>query len=313
MTSPRMKHYLHRTFGGPEVLELVEGDRPEPAPGEILVRVHAAGVNPVDALTRQGLAPLPGDPPYFPGWDSSGVVEGVGNGVTRFRTGDEVFGMHPGGAYAEYLTAPADAFAKKPPQLTHIEAAGAPAAALTGWQALVTLGQLQPGQKVLVHAAAGGVGHLAVQIAKARGAFVYGTARAAKHEFLRGLGVDEPIDYTTDDFVAVARDVDIALDLIGGEYGPRTLATLRPGGLLVSAIVWNPGFGEDVPKVTGVRFVPLLVAANGDELTEIASLLADGRVKVHVDTVLPFTEAAKAAELLETKRTSGKIVLDVTA
>jgi NADPH:quinone reductase-like Zn-dependent oxidoreductase len=308
-----MRHYLHRTFGGPEVLELVEGDRPVPAGGEILVRVHAAGINPVDSLTRLGAAPLPGEPPYFPGWDSSGTVEAIGPGVTRFRTGDEVFGMFPGGAYAEYLSAPADAFAKKPAQITHIEAAGAPAATLTAWQALITIGRLQPGQKVLIHAAAGGVGHLAVQIAKEHGAFVYGTARAAKHDFLRSLGVDEPIDYTTDDFVAVARDVDIALDLIGGDYGPRTLATLRPGGLLVSAIVWNPGFGEDVPQLTGVRFVPLLVSPNGDELTEIAALLADGRVKVHIDSVLPFAEAAKAAELLETKRISGKIVLDVTA
>ncbi|MFF0741875.1 NADP-dependent oxidoreductase [Streptomyces sp. NPDC004111] len=313
MTSSRMKRYQHRTFGGPEVLELVEEERPVPAEGEILLRVAAAGINPVDSLTRLGAAPLPGEPPYHPGWDSSGTVEATGPGVTRFRAGDEVFGMHPGGAHAQYLTAPADAFARKPAGITHVEAAGVPVAALTAWQALVALGGLRAGQRVLIHAAAGGVGHLAVQLAKARGAYVYGTARAAKHGFLRGLGVDEPIDHTRDDFVAVARDVDLALDLIGGEYGPRTLATLRPGGLLVSAIVWNPGFEESVPKLTGVRFAPLLVAPDGEQLTGIADLLADGRLQVHLDAVLPFGEAAKAATLLETKRTTGKIVLDVTA
>ncbi|MFJ6699142.1 NADP-dependent oxidoreductase [Streptomyces sp. NPDC091272] len=308
-----MRRWAHHTFGGPEVLQLAEARRPEPGEGEILLRVHAAGVNPVDALTRRGLALQPGEPPYVPGWDSSGTVEAVGDGVTRFRAGDEVFGMSAGGAYAEYLTAPADAFAPKPAGLSHVEAAAAPAATLTAWQALVLLGRVGPGHKVLVHAAAGGVGHLAVQIAKERGAFVYGTARAAGHDFLRALGVDEPIDYTTDDFVAVARDVDVALDLVGGEYGPRTLATLVPGGLLVTAIVWDTGFGKTAAKVAGVRFAPLQVAPSGEQLGEIAALLADGRVRVHVDSVLPFEQAKEAMERVATRRTRGKVALDMTA
>ncbi|GHH51786.1 NADP-dependent oxidoreductase [Streptomyces candidus] len=309
--TPRMRHWVHRAFGGPEVLQLEEADRPTPGEGEILLRVHAAGVNSVDALTRRGAAPPPGGPPYVPGWDSSGTVEGLGPGVSRFRIGDEVFGMHPGGAYAEYLAAPADSFATKPPGISHVEAAGAPVAALGAWQALVELGQVRPGHRVLVHAAAGGMGHIAVQLAKARGAFVYGTAREPKHAFLRALGVDEPIDYTTDDFVAVARDVDIALDLIGGEYGPRTMATLLPGGLLVSAVVSDPGFGETAAQVAGVRWAPLLATPSGARLSELAALLADGRVQVHVEATLPFEEAAKATALVETERTYGKLVLDL--
>lgn len=295
------------------MLELVEADRPVPREGEILVRVHAAGVNRVDSVVRRGDVPPPGELPYVPGWDSSGTVEAVGGGVSRFRTGDAVFGMFPGGAYAEYLSAPADAFAAKPAALSHVEAAGAPVAALTAWQALVEFGEIQPGQKVLVHAACGGVGHIAVQVAKARGAFVYGTTRGDHHDFLRSLGVDEPIDSTADDFAAVAQGVDLALDLVGGEYGPRTLATLRPGGLLISAIPWNPGFGKAAVKMAGASFVPFQVGPSGDQLAEVAELLADGRVKVRVAKVLPFAEAAKAAELIETGRTHGKVVLEVTA
>jgi NADPH:quinone reductase-like Zn-dependent oxidoreductase len=308
-----MRRWVHHAFGGPEVMEPAETDRPVPGEEEILVRVHAAGVNPVDALTRRGTVQLPGGPPYVPGWESSGTVEEVGPGVSRFRVGDEVFGMHPGGAFAEYLTAPADAFATKPPGLSHVAAAGAPVAALTAWQALVGLGGVSPGHKVLVHAAAGGVGHLAVQIAKARGAFVYGTAREPKHAFLRALGVDEPIDYTTDDFVAVARDVDIALDLIGGEYGPRTLATLLPGGLLVSAVVSDPGLGEAAVRLVGARWAMLRTVPSGADLLELAPLLADGRVQVHVEAVLPFEEAAKAVALVDARRTYGKLVVDMTA
>ena len=199
---------------------------PEPIPTEVLVRVHAAGVNPVDWKTRKGsgMAGVLGDPPWRIGWDVAGVVEEVGMGVTRFRPGDEVFGMpwfpRAAGAYADYVTCPARQLALRPEGLDFAAAAALPLAALTAWQALVDTAGLQAGQRVLVHAAAGGVGHLAVQIAKALGAEVYGTAGAAKQDFLRELGVDRPIDYKAEAFEDVATDMDVVLDLIGTwDYG----------------------------------------------------------------------------------------------
>jgi NADPH:quinone reductase-like Zn-dependent oxidoreductase len=195
-----MKIIRQATLGDPEVLQVAETDRPTPGPTEVLVRVHAAGVNPVDWKVRRGGGFL-GGPPFTVGWDISGVVAQVGSGVTRWHTGDEGFGMpsfpREAAAYAEYVIAPARHLARKPAGLSHLEAAGLPLAGLTAWQVLVDTADIWPEQRVLVHAAAGGVGHLAVQIAKARGAYVLGTARAPKHDLLRSLGVDEPIDYTT--------------------------------------------------------------------------------------------------------------------
>ncbi len=224
-------------FGGPEVLVPAKIDRPVPGPTEVLVRVHATSVNPVDWKTRAG-GGVAMSVPAVVGWDVSGVVEEAGPGVTRFAAGDEVYGMprfpHPARAYAEYVTAPSRHLARKPRTLDHEHAAALPLAGLTAWQALVDTADVQAGQRVLVHAAAGGVGHLAVQIAKARGAYVIGTASAGNHDFLRELGVDEPIDYRTTDFAAAVRDVDVVLDSIGGEYTTRSIATLAAGGLLVS-------------------------------------------------------------------------------
>jgi NADPH:quinone reductase-like Zn-dependent oxidoreductase len=183
-----------------------------------VVRIHAAGVNPVDWKTRAGHSRL--RLPFVLGWDASGVVAALGEGVTRFAVGDEVFGMpwfpRQAGAYADYLTAPSRHLARKPTRLSFIEAAGLPLAGLVAWQSLIDTAELQAGQRVLIHAATGGVGHLAVQIAKARGAYVIGTARAEKHDFLRSVGADEAIDYTTTDVYSVVRDVDVALDLVVG-------------------------------------------------------------------------------------------------
>lgn len=311
----RMRAIRQDRFGGPDVLTLVDVEQPKPMPTEVLVRIHAAGVNPVDWKTRSGHGPLR-KPPFVLGWDVSGVVEALGPGVTRFEVGDAVYGMprfpHEAGAYAEYLTSRSRQIALKPASLTHVEAAALPLAGLIAWQTLVDTARLQPGQRVLVHAAAGGVGHLAVQIAKARGAYVIGTARADKHEFLRSLGVDEPVDYTTTDVFEAVRDVDVVVDLVGGETGRRSLANLRPGGLLVSV---PSGASQEVlaeAERIGVRATGILVEPDGHALEELAALVESGKLRIEVDTVLPLEQVARAHEIGETGRVRGKIVLTVT-
>ncbi|MCX5375700.1 NADP-dependent oxidoreductase [Streptomyces sp. NBC_00091] len=306
-----MRAVVVSRWGGPEVLTATEADRPEPQPGEILVRVHAAGVNPVDWKTRESGGLIHWGPVPAVGWDVSGTVEAVGGGVTLVRPGDEVFGMprfpHQAGAYAEYVTAPARQFVRKPEGIGHIGAAALPLAALTAWQALVDTARVQPGQRVLVHAAAGGVGHLAVQIAKALGAYVIGTASTEKHKLLRELGADELIDYRTTDFAEAVSDVDVVIDSIGGDYGKRSLRVLKPGGHLVT--LPSP---DDVPEgAGGVHTGWTLVEPDYRGLVQIAALVEEGRLRPVVDTVLPLEEAAKAHEIGERGRTTGKIVLTV--
>lgn len=238
-----MRAITQDTFGGPEVLRLTELTRPEPLPTEVQIRVHAAGVNPVDWKTRAGggMSGVLGEPPFVLGWDVSGVVTEVGFGVHTLQVGDEVYGMpwfpRQAGAYAEYVTAPARQFARKPVSVGHDLAAAVPLAALTAWQSLVDAARVEAGQRVLIHAAAGGVGHFAVQFAKHLGAHVIGTASAAKHDWLSSLGADELIDYTAVRFEDAVRDIDVVIDLIGDEHdatSTRSLKTLRPGGLLVA-------------------------------------------------------------------------------
>ncbi|WP_223856120.1 MULTISPECIES: NADP-dependent oxidoreductase [Streptomyces] len=301
-------------FGGPEVLRLAVAERPEPGPAEVLVRIRAASVNPTDVWHRAvgGLAGT-GVPPVPLGWDLSGTVEAVGIGVTLFRPGDEVFGMPrhpaPAGTYAEYAASPARHLVRKPAALSHAEAAALPLAGLTAWQALVDTAELRPGQRVLVHAAAGGVGHLAVQIAKARGAYVIGTASAAKHSFVRSLGADEVVDYRGTDFAAAVSDADVVLDTIGGDYGPRSLRTLRPGGIVVSlASPAEAALAEEAERL-GVRAVFMAVEADQGGMRAIAGLAERGELRPHVSAVLPLAEAAKAHELSQSGRTTGKIVL----
>ncbi len=305
--------------GGPEVLHLVDVDRPEPIPTEVLVRVHATSINPVDWKTRAGggVYGMAGDGPVILGWDVSGVVEEVGGGVNRFQVGDEVFGMprfpHPGRTYAEYVTAPSRHFARKPANLDHHHAAALPLVALTAWQALVDTAAVQPGERVLVHAAAGGVGHVAVQIAKARGAYVIGTASAGKHDFLRDLGADELIDYRTTDFGTAVRDVDVVLDLVGAEYGIRSIPTLRAGGLLLSITGSSIDDISRAAQAAGVRHTSVLVEPDYHGLDQITELVEKGALRVEVATVLPLARAAEAHELGESGRTRGKIVLDATS
>ncbi|QNE74267.1 zinc-binding dehydrogenase [Streptomyces finlayi] len=301
------------SLGGPEVLKLIEVDRPEPGPSEVLVRVHAAGVNPTDWWHRStgGLAGRP----IRLGWDVSGTVEAVGLGVTMYRPGDEVFGMprlpQPAGAYADYLTSPARHLARKPRSLSHVEAAALPVAALTGLQSLVDTAALRPGQRVLVHAAAGGVGHLAVQIAKSLGAYVIGTASAAKHDFVRSMGADEVIDYTTADFASAARDIDVVIDTIGGEYGPRSLRTLRPSGMVVSLASPAEAPLAEVAAASGLRAGFTIVEPDHAGLKALAELADAGALRPHIAAVLPLADAAKAHELGESGRTTGKLVLSI--
>ncbi len=298
----RMRAVVARVAGGPDVLELVEVDRPAPGPVEVLVRVHAAGVNPTDWKARARGGTLSGAGPFVPGFDVAGVVEAVGPGVRMYAPGDEVLGMplfpKPAGAYAEYVVAPPRHFVRKPAGLDFVAAAGLPLAGLTAWQSLVDFADVQPGQRVLIHAAAGGVGHLAVQIAKARGAHVIGTASAAKHDFVRGLGADEVIDYTAVDFAAILSDVDVVLDTIGGDYGDRSRSVLREGGVYIAL---TPDRMADF----------LLVEPDHAGLLALVDLVERGLLAVTVDSTFPLAEAAGAHERGETGRARGKIVLTV--
>jgi NADPH:quinone reductase-like Zn-dependent oxidoreductase len=306
-------------FGGPEVLKLAEVPRPEPVPTEVLVHVHAAGVNPVDWKTRngRGAAGAMGPLPLTLGWDVSGVVEQTGYGVTRFQVGDEVFGMprfpRQAGAYAEYLTSPARQLARKPANVGHNEAAAVPLASLTAWQAIVETAKLAAGQRILIHGAAGGVGHLAVQIAKSRGAFVVGTAKAAQHDFLRGLGADELIDYTATRFEDEVGDLDVVFDLIGGETSLRSVSTLRPGGLL---IVVPSGTDQTVlgeAERRGVRATNIMVEPDYTALEQVAALVESGGLRVELDRVFALEDAAHAHEHGESRSSRGKVVLSVVS
>jgi NADPH:quinone reductase-like Zn-dependent oxidoreductase len=302
------------TWGGPDVLEQVAVARPAPGPTEILVAVHAAGVNPTDwkSLANGGFG-LAGDP-AIPGHDVSGVVEAVGIGASLFEPGDEVLGMPhfpAGGAYAEYVAAPSRHFVRKPASLDHVHAAALPLVGLTAWQALVEVARVEPGQRVLIHAAAGGLGHVAVQIAKALGGYVIGTASAPKHEFVRSLGADELIDYRTVDFADVVREVDVVLDTIGGDYATRSLATLRCGGTLVSVVYPFDPAVEARARELGIRAGFTLVEPDRGGLLELVRLVEAGKLRVQVADVLPLAEAASAHRIGASNRAAGKLVLAV--
>ena len=304
---------IHR-YGGPEVVSYEDSARPEPGPGEVLVRVHAAGVNPVDWKTRAGGGQAEKIGERFPlvlGWDVSGTVEEAGPDAGGFDAGEEVFGLlrfpQPGSTFAEYVAAPAAELAAKPQSLSHVEAAAVPLAGLTAWQALFEAGDLQAGQTVLVHAAAGGVGHLAVQLARWKGARVIGTASGANAEFVRSLGA-EPVDYTEVRFEEAVADVDVVLVAVDADVLERSFAVLRRGGTLVS--IRSDPSPEDAER-HGVRAERILVRPDAAQLREIASVIDGGHARPTVDTELPLVEVGKAFELSESGHTRGKIVLRV--
>ncbi|MEU0845247.1 NADP-dependent oxidoreductase [Streptomyces sp. NPDC005962] len=318
MSDQTMRAVTVKEFGGPEVLTAARVARPQPLPTEVLVRVHAAGINPVDWKTRagHGMAGLQ-TLPLILGWDVSGVVEEAGFGVTTLAPGDEVYAMpwfpRPAGGYAEFVTAPSRQFARKPASLSHVEAAALPLAALTAWQALVDTARVTRGQRVLVHAGAGGVGHLAVQFAKHLGAEVIATAREPRHAWLKELGADETIDYTRQRFEEATGEVDVVIDLIGtaDDTDARSVSVTRRGGLIISI----PGGVSDTLAAAagqaGVRTSPLLVEPDAAALTAIAGLVDSGAVRVEVERTFALEQAAEAHRLGETNRTRGKLVLEV--
>lgn len=316
-----MRAVIQTRFGSPDVLEVVRLPRPVPLPTEILVRVHAAGINPVDWKSRAGggMAGVLGEPPFILGWDVAGVVEELGFGVTTFAVGDEVYGMpwfpRAASAYAEFVTAPARQFAHKPLTLNHAEAAAIPLAALTAWQVLVDTAGVNTGQRILIHAAAGGVGHFAVQLAKHLGATVIGTASSRHHEWLRSIGADELIDYTTTQFESELSDIDVVVDLVGDQHDTtiRSLSVLRPGGLLIAVPSGVSPALSAAAQARQVRVSPFLVEPDGTALRAIASIIDQGGLSVDVQHVYPLAEVADAHRAGETGRTRGKLVLDLNS
>ncbi|MFD8376390.1 NADP-dependent oxidoreductase [Streptomyces sp. NPDC059688] len=303
-----MRKVIQRSIGGPEVLEVIETEVPEPGGTEILVEVKAAGVNPVDWKVRSGgLGPLP----FSLGWDVSGVVRALGPGVTRFAVGDAVFGMPrfpaEAGGYSEFVVAPSRQFTVKPAELTHVMAAGLPLAGLTAWQALVHTAGLQPGQRVLIPAAAGGVGHLAVQIAKSHRAYVIATASNIKHDFVQSLGADEVIDYRTNDVASSVDRVDVCLATVPGQLNDLA-QTLNPGGCVIALNGVDAASSKKLNHA-GYRSSFMLVEPDRADLDALAGLVRAGELTVHIDKVFPLAQASEAHRYGERGRSMGKVVL----
>jgi NADPH:quinone reductase-like Zn-dependent oxidoreductase len=309
-----MKAIRIHNYGGSEVLQYEDAPRPKPQAGEVLVRVHAAGVNPIDWKVREGHMKdfWPHKFPLILGWDLSGVVKELGRGVSQFKIGDEVYSLPDpthNGAYADYIVVRESELALKPNSLHHIRAAAVPLAALTAWQSLFDTAQLQPGQRVLIHAGSGGVGHFAVQLAKWKGAYVFATASTKNQDLLHKLGVDKPIDYTTHRFEDVARNIDIVLDTIGAETQERSWSILKKGGVLVS-LVQPPS--EQKAKDLGVRVALLSAQPSGEQLAEIAKIIDSGKLAPVIDRIFPLSETRRAHALSQSGHTHGKIVLRVS-
>lgn len=334
-TVDMMKAIRLHEFGGPEVLRYEDAPVPALKPGEVLVRVHAVGINPPDWYLREGYKMLPPEwrpsmPfPIIPGTDVSGVVAAVANDVQDFSVGDEVFGMvrfpsfGESAAYAEYVAAPASDLARKPAGIEHVYAAGVPMAGLTAWQFLIDLGHtvqnpLQPemhrpvpidGKTVLVNGAAGGVGHLAVQLAKWKGAKIIAVASGRHESFLRGLGAGEFIDYTKHAPEDVAREVDLVLDTLGGPTTGRFLRTLKQGGALFPVFL---GFSHaEEAAQRGVTVSMTQVRSNGLQLAALGQLLDAGTIRVAIDSTFPLADAQRAHERAAHGHIQGKIVLTV--
>jgi NADPH:quinone reductase-like Zn-dependent oxidoreductase len=328
MSTATMKAIQIHTYGGPEVLTYEEVSRPTAGPGEVLLRVAAAGVNPSDWKTRSGFADFPESRrpprpslPLILGHDISGIVEAVGPDVTTFQQGDAVYGQTRlgealaggagayTGAYAEYTTTFATNLAPKPATIDHLHAAAVPTVALTAWQALFEHGKLEAGQSVLINGAAGGVGHLAVQLAKARGAQVIGVASASHETFLREIGVDHFIDYTTTPLEQTAHEVDLVLDAVGAKEGDRLLNVLKQGGRLVPIFLGH--YSAEHTAEASITISLCLVHPDAAQLIEIGRLIDAGRVHVALEKAVPLWEARQAHEHGERGHLRGKIVLRV--
>lgn len=300
---------IHR-FGGPDVLRIEEVEPSMPDALQVLVSVKAASVNPVDFKIRNGKYPAVKEDrlPYTLGRDVSGIVEKCGAQATRFNIGDEVVGMVgiAGGGYAEKAVLDEKAIARKPQEIDHAHAAAIPLAGQTAWQGLFRYGEIKAGQVVLIHGGSGGVGHFAVQFAKAKGARVLTTVSTDRLEFARTLGADVVIDYKTQRFEELAQDLDMVFDLIDGDTRERSWKLLKKGGVLVTTLT-DPS--QQTAARYGVRALRYTVEADGKELAEILSLVASGRIKPHVQRTYPLEEAAQALNSVEQGHSIGKIVL----
>ena len=310
-----MKAIVIHEYGGPEVLKYEDVPRPEPKENEILVRVIAAGVNPVDGMVRAGMFAKYGRTPFpmIPGYDIAGIVEKTGPKITKFKKGDSVYAyisLKDGGGYAEYAVATEVEAAPKPRSISFVEAAGVPVVTLTAWQALIDTAKLSAGQTVLIHGGSGGVGSFAIQIAKARGARVIATASTANQDLLKQLAADVAIDYTKTKFEDVARDVDVVLDSVGKDTLARSYGVVKKGGFIVS-LVARPDPTE--LEKHGIHGASINVEPNSSELAEIGKLIDEKKIKVIISQVLPLPEAIKAHEQVATGHTRGKIVLKVAA
>src|SRR2546423_1673271 len=312
--SATMKAIVAHEYGGPEVLKYEDAPRPEPKEDEILVRVIAAGVNPVDGMIRSGMFAKNQKltSPMILGGDIAGVVEKTGDKITKFKKGDPIFAylsLKNNGGYAEYAVAEEKERAAKPKSISYNEAAAVPIVALTAWQALVDSAKLGAGQSVLIHGGSGGVGTFAIQIAKARGAKVFATASTPNQDLLKQLGADVAIDYTKQKFEDVAKDVDVVLDCVGKDTLQRSYGVVKKGGFIVTLVA-----SPDPVQLEkhGIHGSDLSVAPNSGELAEITKLIEQKKIKVVVSNALPLTEAAKAQEQAATRHTRGKIVLKVS-
>ena len=310
-TPPRSMHaLLIRRFGGPEVVEFAELPVPQPRPGELLLKVEAASLNPVDWKIRSGQYPVVGEDklPFVLGRDLCATV--VSSSDAELVPGTLVHGLMATehGSLAQYVLASAGELARVPATLDRVAAAAVPLAGLTAWQGLFDHGRLQAGQRVLIHAGAGGVGHMAVQFAKARGATVIATASTDDVDFVRGLGADQVIDYKKQRFDDHVRDLDLVYDLIGGETQERSWPLIRKGGTLVTTLAEPP---QDKAQAHGVRALRYTAQPRGDQLREIDALIQSGKVRPHVARKFAFGEAREALRGLEQGHTSGKLVVDM--
>src|SRR5450759_2163458 len=311
-----MKAITLTGFGGVENLVKTDIPIPDISDNEVLVKVKAISINPVDIKTRKGrghASKLKEYNPMILGWDISGIVTKTGKSVTSLKKGDEVFGMinfpGHGKAYAEYVASPESHLALKPVNVSHEEAAAASLAALTAWQIVKEKVRIKPGDKVLIHSAAGGVGHYAVQMSKHLGAYVIGTASGRNREFVLSLGASEHIDYEKQSFEDVLKDIDFVLDTMGGDYIDRSLKILKSGGTIISIPSGASESVREKANAKGLNGDTFRVQSDGKNMKEISELLQKGIVKSHVSKIFRFDEIQSAHLQIETGKTKGKIVV----
>jgi NADPH:quinone reductase-like Zn-dependent oxidoreductase len=305
-----MKAIEIKAYGNMDVVNYVDLDRPEPATDEVLVKIQCAGVNPVDWKIRNGLGERLGlKLPIRLGGEITGIVERLGTGVQNLKVGDKVYGLISSGGFAEYALAKSTDIALKPQNISFEQAAAIPLGALTAWQAMFDLANLSMGQKILITGASGGVGSLAVQLAKAKGAHVIGMASGNNKDFVRNMGADEFIDYTQQDFVDIVKGVDVVFDTVGGDTFSKSFTTLKKGGFLVTAVEFPI---EEKVREFGVKAARVFCKSNVQQLNEITQLVDEGKIAAHVSVVFPLAQTKEALQLSEERRTRGKIVLKIS-